>query len=56
MKCDNIWCVYYESGLCSRERIRIGFLGMCDSCIFIDIPEDYLKTRREESLRKLDED
>jgi len=46
--------VYYSDGLCTVDEIAINELGMCDACITVDIPEDYLKEKRDEILEQLE--
>lgn len=39
MKCENIFCVYQDKGLCILEEIEIEITGQCSNCIYTDIIE-----------------
>jgi len=54
MTCRNNLCAYYAANLCTVEAIEINELGMCDTCIMVDIPENYLSVIRNELLRQLE--
>ena len=48
MKCENHFCVYQENGVYILDEIDINSLGICDSCIYINIPKEDLKRYKEE--------
>ena len=39
MLCDTSLCIYWNEGNCILNEISIDSLGMCDSCIYVDIDE-----------------
>lgn len=39
MKCENIFCVYQNDGICILDSIEIDITGQCSNCMYTDIPE-----------------
>lgn len=56
MKCENKLCIYFKAGFCILNKIQIDELGMCDSCIRVNLCEHELLPKRLELLEKLEED
>ena len=54
--CENKFCIYYERGRCKLEAIRLDDLGNCQEALWVSIPDDYLRKKRHEMLRKLSAD
>ncbi len=55
MQCENEFCIYWEDGECILEDISIDIGGRCDDCIYVNIPEEQLKTARKEILDKYED-
>ncbi len=55
LTCENRFCVYWKEDLCTLDEIELNILGMCESCIYIDIDDDVLNELRTDQLNKLEE-
>ena len=55
LKCENRFCVYWKEDLCTLDEIELNILGMCESCIYIDIDDDVLNELRTDQLNKLED-
>jgi hypothetical protein len=55
INCELVLCVYYENGKCILDSIEINSLGMCDACITVDIPEEYISEKRQALLKQFEE-
>ena len=55
MKCENCFCVYWSDRICLLDEIEIGFAGMCESCIYINIDSEALDKIRAEQLKRLED-
>lgn len=55
MRCNNIFCIYFENNNCGLEEISLDIQGSCQSCIYVDIPETQLENYRQSLLRKYEE-
>lgn len=42
MECENVFCVYQEKDKCILDEICIDNIGLCCSCICVDIPDEEL--------------
>ena len=51
--CENKFCIYYERGRCKLETIELDDLGTCKDAIWVEIPDDYLRKRRNELLGRI---
>ena len=56
MRCENDFCIYWNDNKCILEEITINNAGICDDCILVNIEEDILKQKREETLNKYNSD
>lgn len=54
--CDNVFCIYEENGQCILEHIEVDFTGRCKECIFPDINEIILKSKKEKTRRDFFDD
>ncbi len=54
MRCENYFCVYWEDESCTVENIYLDILGCCQTCIYVDIPEDLLEEQRQKYLDKFE--
>ena len=52
MKCENMYCVYWQNNECILEDVSLDILGACDSCIYVDIDEKVLNEYRLKQLKK----
>lgn len=52
MQCEYKLCIYYSNNTCILNSIEIDSVGMCNSCIAIDISEEYLQKERDAALNK----
>ena len=52
MKCENIFCVYYDKGICSLQTTTLDIQGSCQECIYVSISEESLSKKRNEFLTK----
>lgn len=50
MKCENLFCVYYENYACLLQEIELDIMGCCKSCIYVNIPENELEKLRKKQL------
>lgn len=55
MKCDNCFCIYWESNNCTLEEISLNISGSCESCIYIMPSELILKKERDKILINLEQ-
>ena len=39
MRCDNQFCIYWDSGLCLLTAISLDAQGACRDCVEITLPE-----------------
>jgi len=46
-KCAFDYCIYNREFFCILDEVEINSLGMCDACIIVSIPEDELKSLKE---------
>lgn len=54
MRCDNQFCIYWDSGLCLLTAISLDAQGSCRDCIEITLPECILKAVRSASRRAVE--
>ncbi len=52
MRCENKFCVYCDKNKCSLEQVCINNLGLCSSCIPVDIDTMFLDKLKKEALEK----
>ena len=55
MTCENELCVYNSNSKCALDEVGIDSLGMCDSCIMVELEEAFLESEKERQLRRIDE-
>nr|MDD6335314.1 hypothetical protein [bacterium] len=53
MVCGNKFCIYYENQACLLDSITLDSIGMCASCVYINISEIDLAARRMILRKKL---
>ena len=56
MECMNKFCIYQENKECTLESISLDIRGMCDDCIYTNIPEEILENEKEKILKRFDEE
>lgn len=49
--CQNNFCIYWSSSLCTLDEITLGVQGSCQACIYVTITEDVLQKERESILK-----
>ncbi len=52
--CENSYCIYWRHGVCTLDEVKLGTLGQCDSCILVDIDEEVVERKRNESIQILE--
>lgn len=55
MQCENCFCVYWKDNRCIVDEIYLDIMGCCQTCIYVDIPEDILREKREMFLEQCQE-
>lgn len=53
MNCNFNLCIYQLNGFCTIDCIEINEWGMCDTCILIDMEDDFLQEKKNEALLRL---
>ena len=53
MRCENNFCVYWKESNCILNEISLDIQGQCEDCIYIDLDENFLESKRNEKLNKL---
>ncbi len=56
MRCDNIFCIYWDKSICKLDEISLDVCGCCENCIYVDIDDEILKAKRQEILNRLERD
>lgn len=54
MRCEQNLCIYNANYECILSAIEINELGMCDSCILMDIDEALISKEKEKQLDRLE--
>ena len=39
MECENLYCIYQESGFCLLKKISLDKVGQCTQCILVEIDD-----------------
>lgn len=52
MKCEYMLCIYHSDNACILDDIEVNSVGMCESCITVNIPEEYVMKERETALAR----
>lgn len=47
MRCENMFCIYWNKGNCELKGISLDIQGKCQDCIYVDIEENELEIKRE---------
>ena len=53
MTCENGFCVYKENGCCLLDKIHLDSDGKCTQCIYVEFPDEIVKTVKENLRRQL---
>ncbi len=53
MNCENYLCIYENNGQCILDKIELDIVGLCKECIYIDISNKDLKTKKQEMKNRL---
>ena len=56
MLCDNVFCIYEANGNCLLKQIELDFGGRCKECIFPDINELILDSKKKKARQELFDD
>ena len=54
MMCENCFCIYWDKGECTLEKIMLDAQGSCQDCVFIDLSDNDLEKAREKTPRRYD--
>lgn len=54
MICENAFCIYWDNNRCILENISLDEIGLCRSCIYIDIDPQSLNQYRLALRNKLE--
>ena len=46
MRCENVFCIYWDKNCCCLDEISLDSQGSCESCIYVEIEEDVLAPKR----------
>ena len=46
ISCENQFCIYFEDNACLLETVSFDVVGLCESCIYVNINEAYLAEQR----------
>ncbi len=52
MKCENMFCIYWENDACCLKRVSLDIQGMCKECEYVSIDEKDLTVLRQNGLKK----
>ena len=50
MRCENIFCVYWDGDACSLAEIELDIQGKCKACLYVSVDEGTLAQKRQEFL------
>ena len=53
MNCENEFCVYQDSGICTLESIELDIMGQCKECIYVELDKEFLKIQKQKTINKL---
>ena len=53
MNCENIFCIYQKDGICKLEKVDIDVAGMCSQCIYVDMDNELLTTKKDDMRKRL---
>ena len=54
MNCKNFFCIYQKDEKCLLDEISVNICGMCEDCIYANIPEDILESEKEKLRKKFE--
>lgn len=52
MRCENLFCIYYENDACTLSEISLSIQGACEACIYVSMDDAVLKRARDALLQK----
>ena len=55
MECLNEFCIYQKDDKCILDEIEIGTSGICQSCIYPNIPPEILEQEKEKLRKRYEE-
>ena len=50
IRCENYLCMYMEDEKCLLDEIALDVCGVCQDCIYIEIPEDEIERIKKKML------
>ena len=50
MKCENLFCIYWEKNGCMLEEISLDIQGTCQDCIYVTLEDALLEKERKNAL------
>lgn len=54
--CENEFCIYQKNNICTLDKIELNSMGICDSCIQIDLEPREVNSRKKVLLQKIKEE
>ena len=54
MRCENLFCIYFNENFCTLDEITLNIQGICTNCILVNVEESILKTQRENLVSKFE--
>ena len=55
MNCENEYCIYNRDFHCILEDVSLDAMGMCNSCITVELAKKFLEAEKERQLREISE-
>ncbi len=56
MNCENYFCIYWSEDNCLLDEISLDVMGICKSCIYLNIDKIILEAYRKDTLDKIEEE
>lgn len=53
--CDNRFCLYWEEDACCLDRLALDVAGVCQACIYIELPPKLLDGLRVRQKARLEQ-
>ena len=52
MQCENIFCIYWAENECILDNVTLDIKGICQSCVYVEVEENDLRSCRRKALQK----
>ena len=53
VQCGNVFCIYWFENGCCLDEIALDRQGSCESCIYVEIEQDVLESKRMDMKAKI---